>query len=70
MTTDDPQDTPLARASLDCTNSKRADGRHSWLFDGDDPYVICAFCNEVRDARTDRVIQPAGPRPPLGREYL
>jgi hypothetical protein len=35
---------------------KDTDG-HSWKFDGDDPYVVCAGCDEVRDAITDVVIR-------------
>lgn len=41
-----------------CALSKRVDGpRHSWRFDGDDPYVECSFCGEYRDALTGRVIR-------------
>lgn len=32
---------------------------HSWKFDGDDPYIICHFCQEMRDAHTGRVVRPA-----------
>lgn len=39
-----------------CPRSGRLDGKHNWCFDGDDPYVVCSFCNEMRDALTDRVI--------------
>ncbi|QEL01611.1 DUF5131 family protein [Olivibacter sp. LS-1] len=40
-----------------CPKSKRIDGKgHSWLFDGDDPYVKCYYCGEYRDARTGRTI--------------
>lgn len=31
--------------------------KHSWVFDGDDPYVVCHFCNEMRDAITGRVVR-------------
>lgn len=32
-----------------CPNSKRVDGDgHSFLFDGDDPYVVCAYCGQRR----------------------
>lgn len=35
----------------ECPLSKRVDGKyHSWVFDGDDPYVICHYCKERRDA--------------------
>lgn len=34
-----------------CEKSERVDGKkHSWRFDGDDPYVICSYCKEIRDA--------------------
>ena len=29
---------------------------HGFLFDGDDPYVVCAWCGERRDAITNRLI--------------
>ena len=42
-----------------CSLSERVDGKkHGWKFDGDDPYVICHWCKEVRDAITDVVIRP------------
>ncbi len=45
-----------------CPRSKRVDGPfHTWLFDGDDPYIKCHWCGEIRDALTGRVIQD-GPR--------
>lgn len=41
-----------------CWPSKRVDGKHhSWRFDGDDPYVICQFCGEERDAISGRVLK-------------
>jgi hypothetical protein len=41
----------------DCPRPGRVDGpAHSWRFDGDDPYVICHFCGERRDAQSGRVI--------------
>lgn len=47
-----------------CPLSKRVDGpKHSWTFDGDDPYIICFYCEEVRDARTGRVITPGKGQP-------
>lgn len=40
-----------------CIYSKRVDGNdHGWIFDGDDPYVKCEWCGQVRDAITDRII--------------
>lgn len=37
-----------------CENSKRVDGKkHSWVFMGDDPYVKCHYCSQVRDAIHD-----------------
>lgn len=41
-----------------CEKSKRRDGLlHSWRFDGDDPYIICVYCDEMRGALTGRVIR-------------
>ena len=32
-----------------CPNSKRIDGNgHGFLFDGDDPYVVCSWCGQRR----------------------
>lgn len=45
-------------AEPECPLSKRVDGQlHSWQFDGDDPYVICFYCEQMQDARTGRVIR-------------
>lgn len=41
----------------ECPKASRRDGRHSWRFDGDDPYVICLDCNEMQDALTGRVLR-------------
>jgi hypothetical protein len=42
-----------------CSLSERVDGKlHSWHFDGDDPYVVCSYCGEARDALNGRVIKP------------
>jgi hypothetical protein len=42
----------------ECPSPGRVDGpKHSWRFDGDDPYIICAFCDEMRDALSGRVIR-------------
>lgn len=42
-----------------CPTSTRVDGpHHSWVFDGDDPRVVCVFCGKVRDALTGAVLQP------------
>lgn len=41
-----------------CPAREAADGQHSWGFDGDDPYIICHWCDEMQDALTGRVIQP------------
>lgn len=39
----------------ECPKSERVDGPfHSWQFDGDDPYIVCAFCGERRDALTGK----------------
>lgn len=37
-------------------------GKHSWRFDGDDPYVVCVYCGWRRDALTGKVITST-PRP-------
>lgn len=40
-----------------CPKSQRVDGNgHSFVFDGDDPYVVCAYCKERRDAISGRII--------------
>lgn len=41
-----------------CPHPIRVDGpEHSWVFDGDDPYIVCAGCDEMRDALTGRVVR-------------
>lgn len=45
--------TPEAR---ECRDSVRADAKHGWAFDGDDPYIYCVYCGELRDAISGRVI--------------
>lgn len=40
-----------------CSLSLRADGQHGWHFDGDDPYIICRWCKEMRHALTGAVIE-------------
>lgn len=47
-----------------CISSGRPDHRHAWRFDGDDPYVLCDYCGERRDALTGRLIAP--PERPQG----
>ena len=40
-----------------CPRTKHVDGKsHGWLFWGDDPYIKCDWCGEIRDALTGRVI--------------
>ena len=46
-----------------CALSQRSDGDHSWQLDGDDPYIRCMFCGEVRDALSGRGL--TGPDPLL-----
>ena len=46
----------IARSQM-CPRSGRLDRAHSWTFDGDDPYVICSYCDEMRDALNGRVIR-------------
>ena len=39
-----------------CPRTKHVDGKsHGWLFWGDDPYIKCDWCGEIRDALTGRV---------------
>lgn len=40
-----------------CPKSRRVNESHSWAFDGDDPYVKCHYCGEIRDALTGRVVR-------------
>lgn len=41
-----------------CPKSQRVDGKgHSFVFDGDDPYVVCAYCKERRDAISGQKIE-------------
>jgi hypothetical protein len=45
-----------------CPRSRRVDGkRHSWRWDGDDPRIVCVFCDEVRDALNGRVLVASVP---------
>lgn len=45
-----------------CTKTKHIDGKsHGWRYDGDDPYIICDWCKEVRDAVSGRKIEPHVP---------
>ncbi len=45
-----------------CPHTKHVDGKsHGWLFDGDDPYIVCDWCKERRDAITGCVIHPHVP---------
>lgn len=40
-----------------CELSTHVDGQiHSWVFDGDDPYIVCHFCKQTRDALNGRII--------------
>lgn len=40
----------------ECPLSKRPDGKHTWRFSGDDPYIYCHFCGEMRDALTGEAL--------------
>ena len=40
-----------------CPFSKREDGDHAWHFDCDNPYIVCAWCDEMRDALKGRVMR-------------
>ena len=47
-----------------CANPGRVDGdAHSWRFDGDDPRIICVFCDEMRDALSGFVYRLGEPSP-------
>ena len=44
-----------------CPRTKHVDGKsHGWLLGlpiwGDDPYIKCEWCGEIRDALTGRVV--------------
>lgn len=41
-----------------CQQSKRLDQKHSWRFDGDDPYIVCVYCGVRHDALTGRKVEP------------
>lgn len=61
-----PKPTPrpiLQPRVSDCSKSERKDGKHSWKFDGDDPYVECCYCGQYQDAISGRVIKPVTPSP-------
>lgn len=49
-----------------CPSSRRVDDPtlHSTRFDGDDPYTICVYCGETRDALTGRIVKQAKPEAP------
>lgn len=40
-----------------CPQSKRLDQKHSWQFDGDDPYIVCFYCGVRHDALTGRKVE-------------
>ena len=43
----------------ECPLSQRVDGKkHTWRFDGDDPYIFCHWCGQYQDALTGDVIRP------------
>lgn len=45
-------------ADIECPLSQRVDGKlHSWRFDGDDPYIVCVYCDRMQDALTGRVMR-------------
>ncbi len=46
-----------AEARDTCPKSMREDGKHSWRFDGDDPYVVCFLCGHRRDALTGAMLR-------------
>lgn len=43
---------------LHCPKSQRVDGPfHSFVWDGDDPYIVCTYCGERRSVLTGKVIR-------------
>ena len=49
--------TPADEDRNRCPRTQHIDGKsHGWQFWGDDPYVLCAWCGQMRDALTDRVV--------------
>jgi hypothetical protein len=44
----------LGQSDALCPQSKRADKKHAWRFDGDDPYIVCVYCGARRDALSGR----------------
>lgn len=49
----------MVTTDTECPLSRRVDGkRHTWQFDGDDPYIECCWCGEYRDALTGAVLKP------------
>lgn len=57
--------TPKEKKEEICPKSRRVDGRgHSFVFDGDDPYVVCAYCGECRDAISGCLIPKRMPNLP------
>ncbi len=41
----------------ECPPSERVDGRHSWVFDGDNPYIICHYCGMMQDALDGTILR-------------
>lgn len=52
----DPTQAAASDVKGECPHSLRTDGNHGWLFDGDDPYIYCCYCGELRDAISGKVI--------------
>ena len=42
-----------------CRRTKHVDGKsHGWRFDMDNPYIVCEWCQQMRDALTGKVMSP------------
>lgn len=62
-----PGGAAMPEEDVECPLSQRVDGKkHTWRFDGDDPYVFCHWCGQYQDALTGRIIRP-GRRAIVGR---
>lgn len=52
-----PETGPGAGQDAQCALSERQDRLHAWKFEGDDPYTVCVYCDELRDALTGQVLR-------------
>lgn len=49
-------DSGPADGDIESGECPRVPGPHSWRFDGDDPYIVCAWCDETRSTLTGRIV--------------